>query len=165
MKRGNNYIFLMLMAIFLLVYCSKENELSQQFSDYEDYVGRVTFDGLVSFTSEVIEDEIDLTMNENISDDVLRGKAFVYEGNQERVVLYWYTDPDVMILDRYSISDDGCTITRNSGNEQYESTNYSWIATPHFYLHKNMIIQYIGDDIETIKFLESISDGRIINLE
>lgn len=56
-----------------------------------------------------------------------------------------------------SVRADGYAINQTFDDGTSASTQYNWLATPHFYPFGNSIILYVGDDAEITELLDSIA--------
>lgn len=99
--------------------------------------------------------QIDETMDG--SNDILRGKnRVIYLQDKTRIDVFEYIDMDMLKEDKSGISSDGTSISISS-----ETSEISWVATPHFYHLDDVIILYVGDQGELINCLVNLTTESI----
>jgi hypothetical protein len=89
---------------------------------------------------------------EDVEESILLGqrKWLTIDGN-ENISVYLYESNDEMEKDASYLSDDG--FSYNNGKNAME---IEWVSYPHFYKSENMIILYVGENLEIVQGLEEL---------
>lgn len=98
--------------------------------------------------------------------DVLQGERYrlVLNQNEDFVVtVYVYENEKLAAQDADTIREDGCAITQliTTGTEEGHALFISWVDAPHFFLYKNIIVQYIGMDYDLLHCLYQLCGNQI----
>lgn len=153
-------VVILCMIAMILGGCKQNEEAISENKLYEE---RVLNDGLGSFIEKLDEAGFDSEYDGIPMAPVFNGEGIYFEIDdpEQRIVVFVYNDAEMLREDRESIDETGYSVTIDHGNGSMSTTNYSWVAPPHFYLHENMLIQYIGDDKEILDFLNMNCEMKI----
>ncbi|MGG7077239.1 hypothetical protein [Clostridium sardiniense] len=93
----------------------------------------------------------------NAEDDFLSGDKKILKIDKEQIDIYVYKNNKAMEKDASCI---GNVSEYNNGKE---SVKVDWVATPHFFKHGNIIVIYVGENIEIISSLTEIFGREFTN--
>ena len=96
--------------------------------------------------------------------EFLHGKRYrlILNHNPEtNVTVYIYQNADEAHKEAKCIHADGCGMDYREGLSVGHSVQISWVDAPHFFLYKNVIVQYIGSDWEVLSPIETICGEQI----
>lgn len=89
---------------------------------------------------------------EDVEESIILGeRKWLTVDGSENISVYLYESNDEMEKDASYLSDDGFSYDNGK-----ESAEVEWISYPHFFKSQNMIILYVGEDLEIINVLEEI---------
>ena len=122
-------------------------------------------------------DEIALVLQENgfaVSIEGPEGSSEFLHGERYRLILndnpetnvtvYAYKNAEEAHKEAKCIHADGCGMDYREGLSVGHSVQISWVDAPHFFLYKNVIVQYIGSDWEVLSSIETICGEQIAGL-
>lgn len=95
---------------------------------------------------------------------ILRGDRYqlVLNGNQDfNVTVYVYETVQNAEADARTIDEDGFTIEKPGTFGMANTYCISWVDAPHFFLYKNVIVQYIGMDFDLLQCLYQLCGSQI----
>lgn len=98
---------------------------------------------------------------ESASKDVLQGDRYILyldAEKEQRITVYEYTTETEAAADAACLDADGVAYNRECEDEICDCAGFvlfEWPATPHFYLYRNLILEYIGDGGKILWVLES----------
>jgi len=84
--------------------------------------------------------------------------------NGDEVQLYLYADADAAQADAARVAPDGFTFNPAPSNTEAgapasvttEAITVDWLDTPHFFRRDRIIVLYVGDDLLTLDYLETV---------
>ena len=89
---------------------------------------------------------------EDVEEDILQGqRKWLTINENENISIYLYGSSEKMEEDASYIHEGGTSY--NSGKS---ATKISWVSYPHFFKKDNIIVLYVGEDLEIINVLEEI---------
>ena len=132
-----NTIVILLLVFIVATFSSCSKQIS--YTAYEELIVNLEDMGFIVDTRGVEESILAgerkwLTINEN-----------------DNLSVYLYENSNKMEEDAAYLSDDG--FSYNNGKKAVE---ISWISYPHFFKVQNMIILYVGENLEIIHALEEL---------
>lgn len=132
------YIFTILcvtIALLTFVGCNRSTHIS--YDAYEELVKNLQSKGYT----------IDA---EDVEKSILSGerKWLTIDGS-ENISVYLYGSNAEMEKDASYLADDGFSYNNGKNDVQIE-----WVSYPHFYKSENMIVLYVGENLEIIQALE-----------
>ena len=133
------FLILLLVSILLLFGCSEE-------------ISETSYNDLITSLNNM---NFKVTV-EDVEKSILQGqrKRLTIKDN-ENISVYIYKSDKEMEKDASYVSEDGCSY--NNGNE---AINISWVSYPHFFKKDNIIVLYVGDDLEVINALKKIMGSQ-----
>lgn len=138
MRKAITILLLVLIAIGISS-CSKEIS----YTAYEELIINLEDMG---FTVEV----------EDVEEDILLGqRKWLTINENDNITVYLYNSNEKMEEDASSISHGGTSY--NNGKNRME---ISWASYPHFFKSENMIVLYVGEDLEIISSLEELLGAK-----
>ncbi len=150
-------LVLIVLCILSLNACSVEQRSRNDIKSETDilfYENLIKVDGFNNLINLLEESDYKKFEILNTSDSILRGKFTQIElDKQVYLQIYEYDDADLLYEDVKSIDDDGYSISLNHDDGTVTSTHYSWISTPNFFLYDNLIILYVGADLNIIELI------------
>ncbi len=94
------------------------------------------------------------------SSELLRGRVtqitLTDGGEKQTLLLYQYPKEERAQANAACISPSGSLFTYPEENGMERSVTVEWTDAPHFYLHRNAIVQYVGSDEELLALLEGL---------
>jgi len=91
-------------------------------------------------------------IEEDVEEDILQGqRKWLTINENENISVYLYESSEKMEEDA-SYIDEGGTSYNNGKN----ATEISWVSYPHFFKDDNIIVLYVGEDLEIINALKEI---------
>ncbi|MGO1470417.1 MAG: hypothetical protein ACTHW2_10390 [Tissierella sp.] len=93
----------------------------------------------------------------NLEDHILRGKPKWIKIKGDHIYIYLYEDNEKMEADISNLSEDGFTYSNNE-----KGITMDWIYPPHYFKKENMVVLYVGEDMEIINALEDILGSKFI---
>lgn len=93
----------------------------------------------------------------NAEDDFLSGDRKILKVDKEQIDIYVYKDSKAMEKDA------SCIGNVSEYNNEKESVKVDWVAIPHFFKNGNIIVIYVGENIEIINSLTEIFGREFIN--
>lgn len=131
------FIGIILLINFAIAICSCSKQIS--FDAYEKLI-------------ENLENMNYTIKAEDVEEDILNGeRKWLTVDENANISVYLYVSSDEMEKDASYISDDGFTYD----NGKHAAT-IEWVSYPHFFKSENMIILYVGDNLEIIQTLEKL---------
>lgn len=101
--------------------------------------------------------------SEKVNKDVLEGERYTITLDDGiKLSVFLYDSKNEANLDSYRISADGFSY---ENSEEGKVRSIGWIAPPHFYKYRNLIILYVGSDEEIIKLLSDNFGNQIAGEE
>ena len=89
---------------------------------------------------------------EDVEEDILQGqRKWITINEKENISVYLYESSEKMEKDASRIDKEGFGYT--NGNTE---TQISWVSYPHFFKKDNIIVLYVGEDLEIINALKEI---------
>lgn len=89
---------------------------------------------------------------EDVDEDILQGqRKWLTINENENISVYLYESSEKMEEDASYIHEGG-----TSYNNGKNATEISWISYPHFFKDDNIIVLYVGEDLEIINALKKI---------
>lgn len=89
---------------------------------------------------------------EDVEEDILQGqRKWLTINEKENISVYLYESSEKMEEDASYIHEGGTSY--NNGKNDIE---ISWVSYPHFFKKDNIIVLYVGEDLEIINALEKI---------
>lgn len=89
---------------------------------------------------------------EDVEEDILQGqRKWLTINEKENITVYLYESNEMMEEDASYIHEGG--ISYNNGKNDIK---ISWVSYPHFFKKDNIIVLYVGEDLEIINALEEI---------
>lgn len=79
----------------------------------------------------------------------------VLQINGDEVQIYHYADAAAAQADAAQVSPDGFTYTP-AADPATEPITVDWVDTPHFFQQDQLIVLYVGDDLVTLDYLETV---------
>ncbi len=96
--------------------------------------------------------------------DLLQGERYQLILNSDKdmtLTVYAYASAEKAKEDAQTINEDGCTIEKPGMLGMATSFCISWVDAPHFFLHENIIVQYIGMNFDLLQCLRNICGNQI----
>ena len=93
-----------------------------------------------------------------------RYRLILNHNPETNVIVYVYQNADEACKEAKCIHADGCGMDYREGLSVGHSVQISWVDAPHFFLYKNVIVQYIGSDWEVLSPIETICGEQIAGL-
>lgn len=122
-------------------------------------------------------DELTMALEENgfrVSVEEPEGNSEFLHGERYRLILndnpetnvtvYAYQNVEEARKEAKCINADGFGMDYREGWSIGHSVQISWVDAPHFFLYKNVIVQYIGTDWEVLSPIETICGEQIAGL-
>ena len=138
---------LLIVCVIVLSGCGKNNAAETETnSERESTVEDIS----ALFTEEGYSVEC-----ESVEQQILSGERYrvVLDGDLDKqVVIYVYDNSEAAVTDSKCIDSSGFSVVLTDG-DMATATNIEWISVPHFYLHDNMIVQYVGLDENILALL------------
>ncbi len=138
--KKNIYVILLIMVMFFIVGCTPKSE---EFS-INDFAG--------SMEERNYKFEI-----RDAEKDFLSGDRKIMKIGKEQIDIYVYKNNKAMEKDASYIESD------NKYNNEEESVTVDWVAPPHFFKEGNIIVIYVGENIEIINSLTEIFGREFIS--
>jgi hypothetical protein len=89
---------------------------------------------------------------EDVEENILQGqRKWLTINENENISVYLYESSEKMEKDASRIDKEGFGYT--NGNTE---TQISWVSYPHFFKKDNIIVLYVGEDLEIINALKEI---------
>lgn len=89
---------------------------------------------------------------EDVEEDIFQGqRKWLTINDNDNISVYLYESSEKMEEDA-SYIDEGGTSYNNGKN----AAEISWVSYPHFFKKDNIIVLYVGEDLEVINALEEI---------
>lgn len=89
---------------------------------------------------------------EDVEEDILQGqRKWLTINENENITVYMYESSEKMEEDASYIHEEG-----TSYNNGKNATEISWVSYPHFFKKDNIIVLYVGEDLEIINALKEI---------
>jgi len=133
------FLILLLVSILLLFGCSEE-------------ISETSYNDLITSLNNM---NFKVTV-EDVEKSILQGqRKWLTIKDNENISIYIYKSDKEMEKDASYVSEDGCSY--NNGNE---AINISWVSYPHFFKKDNIIVLYVGDDLEVINALKKIMGSQ-----
>lgn len=87
-----------------------------------------------------------------LGEDILQGKRkWLTINEKENISVYLYESSEKMEEDASYINEGG-----TSYNNGKNATEISWISLPHFFQKDNIIVLYVGEDLEILNILKEV---------
>jgi hypothetical protein len=91
-------------------------------------------------------------IEEDVEEDILQGqRKWLTINENENISIYLYESSEKMEEDASYIHEGGTSY--NNGKNAIE---ISWVSYPHFFKDDNIIVLYVGEDLEIINALKEI---------
>lgn len=90
-----------------------------------------------------------------------RYRLILNENPETNVTVYVYKNVNEAQKEADYINNDGFGIDYVDGFGLGQSVQISWVDVPHFFLYKNVIVQYIGSDWNVLSPIETICGEQI----
>ena len=137
LKKYISIILCVTISLFTLIGCNRSTQIS--YDAYEELVRNLQSRGYT------IDDE-------DVEKSILLGKRkWLTVDGSENISVYLYESNDKMEKDASYLSEDGFSYNNGKNITQIE-----WVSYPHFYKSENMIILYVGENLQIIQALEEI---------
>lgn len=137
MKKFIFAILCITISLLTFIGCNRSTQIS--YDSYEELVRNLENMG---YTIEA----------EDVEESILLGqRKWLTVDGSENISVYLYESNDEMEKDASYLSDDG--FSYNNGKN---AMDIEWISHPHFYKSENMIILYVGENLEIIQVLEEL---------
>lgn len=89
---------------------------------------------------------------EDVEEDILIGqRKWITINENDNISVYLYESSEKMKEDASYIHEGGTSY--NNGDKRME---ISWVSYPHFFKTENIIILYVGENLEIINYLEGL---------
>lgn len=147
-------LFILLVFITISQYgCTKDDSYNGYKEPIEENQYKMLIENLEDKGFNVEEKEI-----KNLEHHILLGKPKGLNVNNEGYIyIYLYEDSQKMELDISNLSEDGFTYSNNE-----KGITMDWIYPPHYFKKENMVVLYVGEDMEIINALEDILGSKFI---
>lgn len=137
MKKFIFAILCITISLLTFIGCNRSTQIS--YDSYEELVRNLENMGYTIEAEDVEESNL------------LGQRKWLTVDGSENISVYLYESNDEMEKDASYLSDDG--FSYNNGKN---AMDIEWISHPHFYKSENMIILYVGENLEIIQVLEEL---------
>ena len=166
MKR---FLFLLIITTLLLCSCTSNSDFQPIKIEYDterikSLEEAIEFDGYSLFLDELHMAEYTVIENDKTDTPypILEGDATYLKLEMEGIInIYEYDHAKSLYEGIYSIHNNGYSIDVIKKEKVVSGIEISWANKPNFYLFKNLIVLYVGQDEDLVKFLDRITDEKI----
>lgn len=140
-------LLLMIVCVIALNGCNKNNAAETETNS--------RMEGAVEDISALFTEKGYSVECESVEQQILSGERYrvVLDGDLDKqIVVYVYDNSEEASTDAGYIDESGEYVIVTDG-EMATRTDIEWTSVPHYYLHDNMIVQYVGLDENILALL------------
>lgn len=138
MKRNIFLLAALLMVAMLFAACAPKGEVSAESAAVED---------LGSLSKALRDAGAIVESNETIRQEFFTVEGRILKLNGVDVQVFEYKSPEAMEAEAALVAPDGGSVG---------TSMMMWMATPHFFKARSVLVLYIGDDAATLDLLTSV---------
>lgn len=146
------YIFVITIIICLSI--SGCTEVEDEFI-LEERIDDMQTEGLIDLLAKFYDYGYDTKLRTSVESEMLgTQRNITIDG--EKIVIFEYNTEEDASYEASNIGEGGYSYTQYHGDGKFSTKNISWLTTPRYYLYKNLVIRYVGEDVAISKMLNEI---------
>ena len=124
-------------------------------------------DGLEQFNATLTEAGYTVIQDGPLNEDIFTGERYRFLLNENEdlsVTVYVYESADKAANEATGIDEGGCGLNLTDSLGRSKGVEVSWVSEPHFFLYEDMIVQYVGTDVDLLEVLQQICGEQIAGM-